>query len=392
MKSKGKILIVDDEPNIRRILQAAFERSGYVTRTAETGEEAIDKLTAEGADLVLTDVMMPGMTGVELLKRIKQTLPEVPVLVMTAYGTIPQAVEAIKAGAGDYIPKPFDLEHIRKAAAYWIRTPSKPRVENKLETNEAMGAFISASPKMQEVAEFMKQIATARATVLITGESGTGKEQVAKAIHRLSDRASGPFVAVSCAALPETLLESELFGHEKGAFTGADNAKPGRFELADGGTLLLDEVGEIPPLIQVKLLRVLQEREFERLGGTTPVKTDVRLIAATNRDLPDAVEAGTFRQDLLFRLQVLTIELPPLREREEDIEPLALHFLKKYSLQEGKQIQSVTDSALSILKSHSWPGNVRELENVIERAVVLAGASQIELLPDLLPPALRKAA
>ena len=392
MKSKGKILIVDDEPNIRRILQAAFERSGYVTRTAETGEEAIDKLTAEGADLVLTDVMMPGMTGVELLKRIKQTLPEVPVLVMTAYGTIPQAVEAIKAGAGDYIPKPFDLEHIRKAAAYWIRTPSKPRVENKLETNEAMGAFISASPKMQEVAEFMKQIATARATVLITGESGTGKEQVAKAIHRLSDRASGPCVAVSCAALPETLLESELFGHEKGAFTGADNAKPGRFELADGGTLLLDEVGEIPPLIQVKLLRVLQEREFERLGGTTPVKTDVRLIAATNRDLPDAVEAGTFRQDLLFRLQVLTIELPPLREREEDIEPLALHFLKKYSLQEGKQIQSVTDSALSILKSHSWPGNVRELENVIERAVVLAGASQIELLPDLLPPALRKAA
>lgn len=392
MKSKGKILIVDDEPNIRRILQAAFERSGYVTRAAETGEEALEKFDAEGCDLVLTDVMMPGMSGVDLLKELKSRAPEVPVLVMTAYGTIPQAVEAIKAGAGDYIPKPFDLEQIRKAVAFWLRSPSKSTPKSTASESGALANFIAESAKMKEIVGFMKQIANARATVLITGESGTGKEQVAKAIHRLSDRATGPFVAISCAAIPETLLESELFGHEKGAFTGADNARAGRFELADGGTLLLDEIGDVPPAIQVKLLRVLQEREFERLGGTSTVKTDVRLIAATNRDLPAAVEAGTFRQDLLFRLQVLTIELPPLRERIDDIQHLAKHFLKKYSLQEGKQITEIAESAQKLLEAHSWPGNVRELENLMERAVVLASPTQQELTPELLPTPIRRAA
>lgn len=393
MKSKGKILVVDDEPNIRRILQAAFERSGYAASAAESAEEALARLAVDSFDLMITDVMMPGITGVELMEQARSRWPEMPVLIMTAYGTIPQAVEAIKCGASDYITKPFDLEHVKKAAAFWVKQPSKrkPSATSSI-PKDALEGFIAQSPKMIEIAHFMRQIANSRATVLITGESGTGKEQVAKAIHRLSDRAAGPFVAISCAALPETLLESELFGHAKGAFTGADTARSGRFEHADGGTLLLDEIGDVPPSIQVKLLRVLQEREFERLGSNTPVKVDVRLIAATNRYLPEAVETGQFRQDLLFRLQVLSIELPPLRERIEDIEPLALHFIAKYGEVERKGLKGMTKDAAERLRSHRWPGNVRELENVIERAVVLAGKDCTELTTDLLPPEIRMAA
>ncbi len=390
MKSKGKVLIVDDEPNIRRILQASLERSGYAASAAENGEDALAKLDSNRFDLVITDVMMPGMTGVELLNQIKSRWPELPVLIMTAYGTIPQAVEAIKAGAGDYIPKPFDLEQMKKAVAFWLKKPARPKPAQPVA--DPLQDFVCASPKMQQIATFIRQVANSRATVLITGESGTGKEQAAKAIHRCSARCNSPFVAVSCAALPETLLESELFGHEKGAFTGADSAKPGRFELADGGTLLLDEIGEVPLPIQVKLLRVLQEREFERLGGTAPIKVDVRLIAASNRDLEEAVGTGQFRQDLLFRLKVLTLELPPLRERIEDILPLTELFLQRFSKREGKQIASVQPAAQQRLTAYSWPGNVRELENVIERAVVLAAPDARELTADLLPAALLKAA
>ncbi|KAA0225383.1 sigma-54-dependent Fis family transcriptional regulator [Fimbriimonadia bacterium ATM] len=393
MKEKPRILVVDDEPNIRRILQAALERSGYVVTTAESGEHALELLANTDYTLVISDVLMPGITGVELLKRIKSKKPDVPVLIVTAFGTIPQAVEAIRAGAADYITKPFDLDAMRKHVAYWISQTKKPKSATKpANTPSGLDDIIGESPAMQEVFDLVRRIADSTATVLITGESGTGKERIARAIHKCSTRSDKPFVAVSCAALPETLLESELFGHEKGAFTGADTPKPGRFELADGGTLFLDEIGEVPLSIQVKLLRVLQEREVDRLGGTAPKSVDVRLITATNRDLEAAVSEGVFRQDLLYRLQVLHIELPPLRERTEDVEPLALLFLRKYASANGKPLTAIAPDALDLLKAYRWPGNVRELENVVERAVVLAGPGETRVTADLLPKGIHRAA
>ncbi|MBX3095997.1 MAG: sigma-54-dependent Fis family transcriptional regulator [Fimbriimonadaceae bacterium] len=392
--SKKRILIVDDEVNIRRILQVAFDREGWVAVTAEDAHEALATLEKGGFSAVLTDVTMPGMSGYQLQETIGSQWPELPVVIMTAFGTIPQAVSAIRKGAFEYITKPFDLDHLKRvmqAAMDSTGTPStKPRAAAK--SADPKGRFIYRSEAMAQIDETVQQVADSRASVLITGESGTGKEVVANRIHQLSPRASGPFVAVSCAALPDTLLESELFGFEKGAFTGADNAKAGRFEMADGGTLFLDEIGDIPMLTQIKLLRVLQERTFERLGATAPTKVDVRLVTATNRNLQAQVDAGEFRLDLMYRLRVIEIRLPALRERTEDIVPLAEYFLARASEANDRVLVSVSSEAARALEAYPWPGNVRELENAMEYAVALASRGDEELTVRHLPSDLRSAA
>ncbi len=394
MSEKAPLLIVDDEQNIRRILQVAFEKIGIETVVAENGLEAIKVLESRPIRGVLTDVTMPEMTGFELHDQICRRWPETPVVIMTAYGTIPQAVAAIRKGAYEFVTKPFDLDSLKKivqsAMGEGPKVSSKAKRTNT--TPESTTTFIAQSPQMLEIVETIKQVADARATVLITGESGTGKEVVAKLLHEYSPRSHQPFIAASCAAIPESLLESELFGYEKGAFTGAQNSKLGRFELAHQGTLFLDEIGDVPPLIQVKLLRVLQEREFERLGATAPTKVDVRLVTATNRDLNQMVEEGMYRLDLLYRLQVIEIHLPPLRERIEDVAGLAQHFLQKFSHENGRKLSALSPLALSLLQSYKWPGNVRELGNAIERATVMASKEEEVLEVKHLPNALRQAA
>ncbi|MFM9874456.1 MAG: sigma-54-dependent transcriptional regulator [Fimbriimonadaceae bacterium] len=396
MSIKKRVLVVDDELNIRRILQASFDKNGWVALTAENGQEALTILGREEIDCVLTDVTMPGMSGYDLQKEIADRYPALPVVIMTAYGTIPQAIQAIRNGAYEFLTKPFDLDSVKKiiqSALDGVEVGGKKSSKNRKKSGGFVErTFIAESPVMREILEMVEQVADSRATVLVTGESGTGKEVVARMIHSASARKENPFVAISCAALPETLLEAELFGHEKGAFTGADHEKAGRFELADTGTLFLDEVGDIPMPIQIKLLRVLQEREFERLGATKPTRVDVRLVTATNRDLQEAVDEGTFRLDLLYRLQVVEILLPPLRDRMEDIAPLCEHFLAKYSAENGRKLATVGMEALAILQGYSWPGNVRELENTMERATVMAGAGEVEVLPKHLPAKLRSAA
>lgn len=396
MSMKKRVLIVDDELNIRRILQASFDKNGWVALTAENGHEALTILGREEVDCVLTDVTMPGMSGYDLQKEIADRYPAIPVVIMTAYGTIPQAIQAIRNGAYEFLTKPFDLDSMKKIIQSALDGNEvggkKPATAKKKPGGFIERTFIAESPVMKEILEMVEQVADSRATVLVTGESGTGKEVVARMIHSASARKENPFVAISCAALPETLLEAELFGHEKGAFTGADHEKAGRFELANTGTLFLDEVGDIPMPIQIKLLRVLQEREFERLGATKPTRVDVRLVTATNRDLQEAVDAGSFRLDLLYRLQVVEILLPPLRDRLEDIEPLCEHFLAKYSAENGRNLAKVGAEALSILQGYGWPGNVRELENTMERATVMAQAEEIEVLVKHLPMKLRSAA
>ncbi len=389
MSEKPRLLIVDDEPNIRRILQVAFEKEGYVVTTAEDAHQAAKAIETVGTDCVLTDVTMPGKTGYQLLREIKDSHANIPVIVMTAFGTIPQAIQAIRDGAHEFVTKPFDLDSLKKIVASALTTKE---TSSRAPKKPAGAPFIAESPAMKAVLEMVQQVASSRATVLITGESGVGKEVVAKALHTLSSRAKKAFVAVSCAALPETLLESELFGYEKGAFTGAQASKAGRFELANEGTLFLDEIGDIPASVQVKMLRVLQEREFERLGASKPTKVDVRLITATNRDLHEMVAAGTFRLDLLYRLQVVEIEIPPLRERKEDILPLAYHFLSKYASENDRNGLSLSDDAVKALLAYSWPGNVRELENSMERAVVLADEKLKVILRTHLPSVILKAA
>lgn len=392
MKDRKRILIVDDEPNIRRILQVAFEKSGYVASVAEDAHDALTQIAAERPDCVITDVTMPGISGYELQQQVASHDPELPVVIMTAFGTIPQAVRAIRDGAYEYVTKPFDLEVLKKIVASAVESEVPARKGNNRQRTRGAATFIAESPAMKLVAEMVAQVAESRATVLITGESGVGKEVVAKAIHRLSPRSEKPFVAVSCAALPETLLESELFGYEKGAFTGAQGSKLGRFEAANEGTLFLDEIGEVPLSIQVKLLRVLQEREVERLGGSKPVRVDVRLVAATNRDLQTAVEDGSFRLDLLYRLQVIELRVPPLTERPEDILPLAEHFLERFAVENARVTMRLSEDALDLMLRYRWPGNVRELENTMERAVVLADREQEELAPGLLPSHIQRAA
>lgn len=391
MKSRPRLLVVDDEPNIRRILQVAFEKAGYEVVPADDAYTALEALAEEPFACVLTDVTMPGMSGYELLRAVKERKPDTAVVIMTAFGTIPQAIQAIRDGAFEYVTKPFDLEGLKKIVQAAIASEGVSTVKTRGSKAKTERAFIAESQPMKDVLDTVQQVADSRATVLITGESGAGKEVVARALHTMSGRANEAFVAVSCAALPESLLESELFGYEKGAFTGAVGSKVGRFESADRGTLFLDEIGDIPMAIQVKLLRVLQEREFERLGASKPTKVDVRLVTATNRDLRQAVEEGTFRLDLLYRLQVIEVEIPPLRDRVADIVPLAKHFLAKFALDNSRQPLEIGDEARALLECYRWPGNVRELENTMERAVVLSG-SEGHLSPKLLPMSLRRAA
>lgn len=382
------ILVVDDELNIRRVLERAFAKEGYQVQTAEGGHQALRVLAETPCDLMLTDVVMPDMTGLELLKRARQQHPNLQVVLMTAYGTIPTAVEAMRAGAFDFLTKPLDMEVLRKVVRNALReaTHAPKTAVRKAAVKRKRTAFIGESPAIRKVLETVERVADTRTTVLITGESGTGKELIARMLHERSSRADKPFIALSCAAIPETLLEVELFGAVKGAYTGADADRVGKFEAADGGTLFLDEIGDIPSLIQVKLLRVLQEREIERLGSNTPIPIDVRLVTATNRDLEAAVESGAFRSDLYYRLQVVHIHLPPLRERREDIPLLADYFLRKFAEENGRALRTISDEAMRLLQNACWKGNVRELENVIESAVVLAPPDAEILLPEHLPP------
>jgi DNA-binding NtrC family response regulator len=387
------VLIVDDEENIRRVLSMALQKEGYHTITASGGHQALKLLDEARCDVMLSDMVMPDMNGLELLRRAREKQPELLVVMMTAYGTIPAAVEAMRLGAVDFLTKPLEMDVLRKVIRNALRdrerglkTPSVRKRDAARKTTP----FIGNSPAIQQVLTIVERVADTRTTVLITGESGTGKELIARMLHEKSSRAGGPFVAVSCAAIPETLLEVELFGAVKGAYTGADTDRIGKFEAANGGTLFLDEIGDIPPLIQVKLLRVLQEREIERLGSNKPIPVDVRLVAATNRDLEQAVQAGSFRADLFYRLQVVHIHLPPLRERPEDIPLLVEYFIRKYAEENRRAMRAVCPDTLKLLQAYPWPGNVRELENTIESAVVLAPPDATILLPEHLPPHLRR--
>jgi DNA-binding NtrC family response regulator len=376
------ILIVEDEAKMRRLLELNLEEEGFTTLSAGDAETALKLLRESSVDLVVTDLKLPGMNGLEFLQAVKHQNAALPVIVMTAYGTVETAVEAMKAGASDYVLKPFSLAEMRMVIHKELDV-HKLREENR-SLREALGKryahpnVVARSPKMQEVLATVERVAPTNSTVLLGGESGVGKDLIARAIHEKSRRARGPFIKINSSAIPENLLESELFGYEKGAFTGANSSKPGKFELADKGTLFLDEIGDVPPAIQVKLLRVLQEREFERLGGTRTVKVDVRLIAATNRDLRAALEEGTFREDLYYRLNVVPIDIAPLRERKEDIPDLASLFMERFCGGTSKPVKGIAPEAVRILVNYHWPGNVRELQNIIERACALAKGDVIE--------------
>ena len=389
----ARILVVDDEPSHRDSLKRIFERAGHAVLVAEDGEGALGVLRGSDVDVVLTDLVMPRMDGLALLKASKTVRPEADVVLMTAYGTVENAVAAMREGAYDFITKPVKRAEVL-AVVDRILERQALLVENRtlkaeLAAQRGPEGLVGTSAAMKKLLATLAQVAPSSATVLLLGESGTGKELCARALHQLSPRADKPFVAVNCAALPETILEAELFGAEKGAFTGAVERRIGRFERAHGGTLLLDEVGDIPPAMQVKLLRVLQEGEIERLGGSAPVPVDVRVVAATHVDLAERVKAGTFREDLYYRLDVVSLRLPPLREREGDVPVLATHFLKRMAERHGKNVTSIEARALDVLQSWSWPGNVRELENAVERAVVLATGDALRL--DDLPAAIRQA-
>jgi DNA-binding NtrC family response regulator len=376
------ILVVDDEPAHRQFLGAALGKDYSVTPAA-TGEEAQQLLKNRSFDLVLTDQKMPGISGIDLLKWIKENSPETPVILLTAFGTIDTAVAAVKLGAEDYLTKPVGSpEELRLKVVRSLR--KRTLIDQEIIHQEEKEAefppdIIAESVQMRKVLELASQVSSQPTTVLLTGESGTGKEVVARFIHRLSDRSEEPFVAVNCAALTETLLESELFGHEKGAFTGATQARRGRFELAHGGTLFLDEIGEMGQNLQTKLLRVLQERAFERVGGTRLLTVDVRVIAATNRDLKKAMEEKSFREDLFYRLNVFPIETPPLRERRSDIIPLSKYFIAKISKRMGIKSKPMSPEGQQALLSHGWPGNIRELQNAIERSLIVSKSDQIEV-------------
>jgi DNA-binding NtrC family response regulator len=381
MSEQPKILIVDDEQIVRESLTNWLKEENYQVEAAENGPLALEKIRQVPFQVVLLDLKMPGMDGLQVLTEIKKEFPDIEVIIMTAYGSVNTAVEAIKAGAYDYIVKPFDPEEvallIKKILEHKNLILENILLRQKLEERYEFEDLIGKGPAMQQVFELIRNVAPTQATVLITGESGTGKELVAKALHAISPRRFEPFIALSCGALPDTLLESELFGYEKGAFTGAAHTKKGRFEMADGGTLFLDEVGEISLKTQIDLLRVLQEKAFRRLGGTDLVKVDVRIISATNRDLAQAITQGIFRPDLFYRLNVVGLHLPPLRERREDIPLLAKHFLRRYAIEINKKIERLAPSALELLMEYNWPGNVRELENAIERAVVISPGHEL---------------
>jgi len=383
-KKKARLLIVDDEPSARSGLERLLRQDGYEVDVADGGEAAIAIASERPPDVVLTDLKMPNMDGVELLQRLRQQDPDLPVIVITASGDVASAVRAMRVGAEDYLTKPVDFDALTVAIERALERrelraeADELRRQLREREGDGLGGLIGASPAMQKVYRTARQVAGARATVLITGESGTGKGELARAIHQKGPRASAPFVALHCASLVESLLESELFGHERGAFTGAEKRRIGRFEQAHGGTLFLDEVGEIPASTQVKLLRVLQERTFERVGGNEPIHVDVRLVAATNRDLAADVQEGRFREDLYYRLNVVHIDMPPLRIRDNDVLLLANHFLRRFAADNRRKIEGFSDHTRAKLLAHRWPGNVRELENAIERAVVLCEGNRIE--------------
>lgn len=377
-----RILIVDDEESQRRQLAGFLNKQGFNVTTAESGPEAISLCRDKSFEIALVDLKMPGMDGIELLRKLKESSPEIQVIMMTAYGSVETAVEAMKLGAYHYVNKPVNLDELKlnitKALESHHLLMENKYLKEELEQRYRDLQIIGESKGIKEVLSTVSRVAKTNSTVLLRGESGTGKELVARAIHGLSDRAGERFVAVSCAALPETLFESELFGHEKGAFTGAIKSREGRFELADGGTLFLDEVGDIPLETQVKLLRVIESQEFERVGGKDTLKVDVRIVSATNQDLESKIKERSFREDLYYRLNVISVFIPPLRERREDVLLLADHFIKKANQKCGKAIKGITPAVKDIILNYDWPGNVRELENVIERGVVLSRTDVID--------------
>jgi two-component system response regulator AtoC len=385
--SQKCVLIADDELNMRRVLEAILRREGYNVITAANGVEALSGMS-RNVHTVITDLKMPGLDGMGLLKKLSADYPDVPVVMITAHGSVENAVEAVKLGAFDYVEKPFEQEQIRQIVSKAMNTYALARRDATPEVPAGRGRFrlIGQSGAIRQIFVAVEKVADTPSTVLITGESGTGKELIARALHENSSRHSGPFIKINCAAIPKTLMESELFGYDKGAFTGAVGAKPGRFELAHGGTLFLDEIGEIPIDMQVKLLRVLQESEFERVGGIKTIKVDVRLVAATNRDLAQEVAIGGFREDLYYRLNVVPLHLPPLRERREDIPFLASHFIAKFNDRLKKQVTGIAPEAVQRLVVYNWPGNIRELENMMERTILFCEGPEIRL--EDLPPEL----
>jgi len=384
-----RVLVADDESNMRRVLEAILRREGYDVVTAANGLDAVSEMNRDIRTMI-TDLKMPGLDGMGLLRRLQQDYPEVPVVMITAHGSVESAVEAVKLGAFDYLEKPFEQEQIRQIVAKAMKTHELARRDARPETPTVRGRFhlIGEAPAIRQIFAVVEKVADTPSTVLITGESGTGKELVARALHENSSRHKGPFIKINCAAIPRTLMESELFGYEKGAFTGAVGAKPGRFELAHGGTLFLDEIGEIPTEMQVKLLRVLQESEFERVGGIKTIKVDVRLVTATNRDLTREIAEETFREDLFYRLNVVPIHIPPLRDRREDIPLLVEHFISKFNERLKKQITRISDEAVARLTAYNWPGNIRELENMMERTMLFCEGPEIharDLPPEMVP-------
>src|SRR5262245_39418480 len=382
-RPRGRILVVDDEANARAALSEILREEGYTTETAADGFKALGKLEEFAPDVVLTDLKMPGLDGIGLMEKAQAISSDATFVVMTAFGSISNAVEAVKKGAYNYLTKPLDFQVLAVVVGRAVErarlVQENGKLRDRLRERNAFGHVIATHPSMIKLVRLVEQVAPSRASVLIQGETGTGKELIAEMIHRASPRAKAPLVRLNCAALSESLLESELFGHEKGAFTGAIARREGRFEQAAGGTVFLDEVSEIPLATQVKLLRFLQERTFERVGGNETLKVDVRVIAATNRDLRQRIAQGQFREDLFYRLNVVTLEIPPLRDRASDINELAAFFLRRYAQENGKRIEGLSDDALRALSGYAWPGNVRELENAIERAVVLCEGSRIEL-------------
>jgi DNA-binding NtrC family response regulator len=377
---KQRILVVEDEEKLRRVIQLQLSSAGFEVEQAGSAEEALPLI--DRADLILTDMKLPGMSGLEMLALIQRQNSRAPAIMMTAHGTIENAVEAMKSGAADFLLKPFSLDHlmtvVNKAMEVRGLRDENRQLKEELGRRYEFDNIIGRSKQMQEIFAAVLRVAPTRATVLLTGESGVGKDLIARAIHFHSPRKDRPLVKINCSALPENLMESELFGYEKGAFTGANTTKPGKFEQADTGTVFLDEIGDVPQSIQVKLLRVLQEREFERLGSNKTKQLDIRMIAATNQDLRAALEQGTFREDLYYRLNVVALEIPPLRARKPDIPYLANHFLKKLALDTGTRVESITPAAMDKLLEYPWPGNVRELENVIERSLVMAMGSSLD--------------
>ena len=386
-----QILVADDEPNLRRVLKAQLTRDGYEVHAVEDGQQALDTLEEHHVDVIITDLKMPKVDGMELLKQVTERFPGLPVIMITAHGTVDTAVEALKLGAFDYVTKPFDRAELKNVIEKATRTREITGKHVAVPPAGPQGRFriIGESAPMMKVYDVIERVADTPSTVLITGESGTGKELIARALHDHSRREKQPYIAVHCAAIPPNLIESELFGYEKGAFTGAVTSKPGRFELADQGTLFLDEIGEVPLSMQVKLLRALQEQQFERVGGIKTLSVDVRVVAATNRDLKKEIEAGNFREDLYYRLNVVHVHLPPLRERTSDVPLLLEHFLKRFNERLKRDVVGFSRAALDQLAKHPWRGNIRELENVVERCMLFCDGTEIDV--EHLPPEITEA-